>query len=79
MTGISINLATDDYELDHLEPYSLNENYSLDNMRVAIPKANRSKSDMSLEEYINLCKLVLINFGYEVKEPENIKERIESA
>ena len=48
-------------------------------MRAVLPYANLSKSDMTVEEYLDLCKTVLTNFGYEIKEPKDIKERIESA
>ena len=30
------------------------------------PEANASKSDLTLEEYLNLCKEVLENFGYTI-------------
>ena len=66
LTGKDINLETDDYCLDHIIPVAKGGSNELDNMGITIPEANASKSDMCLEEYINLCKMVLENNGYTV-------------
>ena len=64
LTGRILNLEIDEYELDHIIPYSKSGDYSLNNMGITIPSANRSKYDLTLNEYLDLCKEVLENFGY---------------
>jgi CRISPR/Cas system Type II protein with McrA/HNH and RuvC-like nuclease domain len=54
------------YEFDHIYPRILGGDSSFDNLGVARPEANRAKSDMTVEEFIELCKDVLENFGYTV-------------
>jgi len=41
-------------------------------MGITIPEANASKTDLTLEEYLNLCRLVLENHGYTVDKPKEI-------
>lgn len=36
-------------------------------MGIACVAANQAKKDLSVEEFIQLCKEVCENFGYEVK------------
>lgn len=79
LTGKEIDIMTDNYQLDHKIPIAKGGTNEISNMRPVLPYANLSKSDMTVEEYLDLCKTVLTNFGYEIKEPEDIKERIESA
>lgn len=55
------------YEFDHIIPRSLGGESSFDNLGVSTPEANRAKSNLKLEEFIDLCKDVLINFGYTVQ------------
>lgn len=40
-------------------------------MGITCPEANASKSDLTLSDYLNLCKEVLLNFGYKVEDPNN--------
>lgn len=54
------------YEFDHIYPRTLGGSNTFDNLGVARPEANRAKSDLTVEEFIELCKDVLINFGYDV-------------
>ena len=35
-------------------------------MGITTPEANASKTDLTVEEYLELCKTVLQNFGYTV-------------
>lgn len=66
LTGKEINLETDDYCLDHIIPVTKGGSNELNNMGITIPEANASKSDLSLSEYLDLCKTVLENFGYTI-------------
>lgn len=67
LTGRNIDLRKDEYELDHVVPIVKGGSCSLDNLKVACKDANQSKHDMLLEDYIQLCKEVLENFGYTVE------------
>jgi hypothetical protein len=40
---------------------------SFENLGIARPEANRAKADLTIEEFIGLCKDVLVNFGYSVE------------
>lgn len=67
LTGVDINIYdTKTYEFDHIIPRSRGGQNTLDNLGIASKKANQSKSNMTVDEYINLCKLILENNGYEV-------------
>lgn len=66
LTGRAINIEKDDFALDHKIPVSKEGTNELSNMGIAIPEANASKTNLTLEEYISLCKEVLENFGYKV-------------
>ena len=66
LTGRTIDILKDDYCLDHIVPISKGGSNQLSNMGMTCPEANASKSDLTLEEYLNLCKEVLENFGYTI-------------
>lgn len=70
LTGRPIDLKKDNYQLDHKIPVSKGGTNDISNMGIACPEANYSKSDLTIEEYLNLCKEVLINFGYKVEDPD---------
>lgn len=59
-------METDSYDLDHIIPISREGTNELSNLGVAIPIANKSKSNLTLEEYLELCKKVLEYHGYTV-------------
>lgn len=52
------------YAFDHKIPRSKGGANSLDNLGICTKTANQSKTDMSVDEYIEHCKKVLQNFGY---------------
>lgn len=72
LTGRKIDILKDDYHLDHIIPVSKGGSNELDNMEFVIPEANNAKSDLTLEEFVCLCKEVCENFGYEVSKKESI-------
>lgn len=68
LTGKSIDLSCPkSYHFDHKVPTSKGGKNSLENLEIAISAANFSKGSMMLDEYILLCKEVLIHHGYTVK------------
>lgn len=69
LTGKDINIESDDFCLDHIVPVSKEGSNELFNMGITTPLANASKTSMELEEYLKLCKDVLLNFGYSVEDP----------
>lgn len=71
LTGRPIDIEKDDYCLDHKIPVAKGGTNDLKNMGITCPEANASKSDLTLSDYLNLCKEVLLNFGYKVEDPNN--------
>ena len=68
LTGRSIDLEnTKSWELDHIIPASKGGSDKLENCQIACKEANFAKGDLSMNEFINLCKDVLIHHGYIVK------------
>lgn len=62
LTGLPIDLNdSKSYQLDHKIPKSRGGDNSLENCGLVSKRANMSKSDMTYEEYIELCKLVISN------------------
>lgn len=67
LTGEQINIYNPkSYQFDHKIPVSKGGANSLDNMGIATSLANRAKSDMTPQEFINLCKSVLTHNGYKI-------------
>ena len=66
LTGKNINLEKDNFNFDHIIPSCRGGYNTIDNLGITTPEANISKSYMILDEYLNLCKEVLENFGYKV-------------
>ena len=54
------------YQFDHIIPRSKGGEDTFENLGVTTREANQSKSDLTIEEYLQLCKDVLENFGYKV-------------
>lgn len=68
LTGDSIDLSKPKtYQLDHIIPTSKNGQNTLDNLGLTTKEANLAKRDLSVDEFINLCKKVLQNNGYKVE------------
>jgi hypothetical protein len=67
LTGDKIDLLKPStYSLDHIIPVCEGGDNTIDNMGLTTRKANMSKGKMFLNEYIELCKKVLIKNGYSV-------------
>ena len=70
LTGKSINLYdSKSYNFDHIIPISRGGSNDLDNLGLATPCANSAKSDKTPEEFLELCKCVLVHFGYTISKP----------
>lgn len=68
ITGDDIDISKPrTYHFDHIIPTSRGGDNSLDNLGLATRNANQSKYDLTLDEYIHLCKRVLENNGYMVQ------------
>lgn len=76
LTGRTIDLLVDDYNIDHIIPISRGGSNELDNMAFTIPQANTAKNDLTNEEFVALCKEVCENFGYEVIKKKNQDSKI---
>lgn len=64
LTGRPINLYERTYNFDHIIPASRGGNNDLENVGIACKVANASKTDLLLQEYLDLCKEVLEYHGY---------------
>ena len=67
LTGRKIDLLQPKtYQCDHIIPVSKGGTNDLDNLGLACKDANQSKTDLTHDEYIRICKEVLIHHGYSV-------------
>lgn len=57
---------TFNWNFDHVIPATRGGDNSFENLQVASRVANNSKNDLTLEEFLLLCKEVLEHHGYEV-------------
>lgn len=69
LTGTPITLVQDLCHFDHIIPVAKGGSNTLDNLGITIPNANKSKSDMTLDEYLELCEKVLVHHGYIINKP----------
>lgn len=67
LTGDIIDLKlTSSYSFDHIVPVSRGGSSKISNLGLCTKDVNMSKHKLTVEEYITLCKKVLINNGYKV-------------
>lgn len=67
LTGRKIDLLSPKtYNCDHIIPVSKGGGCEFLNLGLTCRDANMSKSDMTKDEYIQLCKEVLIHNGYQI-------------
>lgn len=65
LSGVPIDLdLPGTYHFDHVVPRSRGGDDSLGNLGLTTRQANLSKSDLPLDEYLDLCRQVLQNHGY---------------
>ena len=67
LTGKEIDIyQPKTYQFDHIIPASKGGTNALDNLGICTKEANMSKTDHTLEEFIQLCKDVLTYQGYNI-------------
>ena len=67
LTGRPIDLLKPkSYHCDHIIPVSKGGLASLDNLALACKDANIAKGNLSIDDFISLCKEILIHHGYNV-------------
>lgn len=67
LTGRSIDpMLPSSYHFDHIIPVSKNGSGHLNNLGLACKDANKAKGNLSVSEFLTLCKDVLVNNGYKV-------------
>lgn len=57
------------YEYDHIIPTSRGGDNTIDNLQIVCPEANRAKQNLTDEEFLDLCKEVVLNKGYKLYKP----------
>jgi 5-methylcytosine-specific restriction endonuclease McrA len=68
LTGRKIDLLEPKtYNCDHIIPVSKNGGCEITNLGLACKEANMAKGDLLVEDFIKLCKEVLIHNGYTVE------------
>lgn len=67
LTGVDLDIyETHSYQFDHIIPRSRGGQNTLDNLGIASTKANQCKNNMTPDEFMNMCKLVLEHNGYNI-------------
>lgn len=67
LSGRAINVNDSrSWQLDHVRPQKKGGDNSLHNIGLTCKEANQAKSDLTVDEFIALCKDVLEHNGYEV-------------
>jgi len=68
LTGTSIDLlCPKTYSFDHIIPPHRGGDNSLPNLGLTCKKVNMAKNDMLVEEFLQMCKEVLIHHGFDVR------------
>lgn len=70
LTGDPIDLMINNYNFDHIIPCAMGGKGNLSNLGITTPEANFAKGSLSLEQFLNLCKKVLLHNGYKVEKNE---------
>ena len=57
------------YEYDHILPTSRGGDNTLSNMQIVCPEVNRAKQNLTDDEFLELCKEVVIHHGHKIYKP----------
>lgn len=58
-----------EYEYDHIVPVARGGSPSIDNLQIVCTDANRAKNDLTEDEFLDLCKEVVLHAGYKIWKP----------
>lgn len=72
LTGRNIDLLSPKtYQCDHIMPVCKGGQSVLENLGLTCKEANLAKNELTLEEFLNLCKEILIHNGFDVIKKED--------
>ena len=60
------------YEYDHILPTSRGGDNTLSNLQIVCPEVNRAKQNLTDEEFLDLCKEVVIHHGHKIYKPVDL-------
>jgi len=70
LTGRPIDFnKPETYEYDHIQPLSRGGENTLSNLQILCPEANQAKGSLTDQEFIELCKEVVIHTGHRIYKP----------
>ena len=70
LTGRPIDFnKPETYEYDHIQPISRGGDNTLSNLQMLCPEANQAKGRLTDQEFIELCKEVVIHAGHRIYKP----------
>jgi len=70
LTGRPIDFnKPETYEYDHIQPISRGGDNTLSNLQILCPEANQAKGRLTDQEFIELCKEVVIHAGHRIYKP----------